>query len=145
MAAKDYQHILVATDFSEHARLAAERGAREAAHYGAQLTLLHVIEHFPIGMPTEWVAPEDQDPATYYRAKSARELQALADALDQGSARQEVIVTESSATHAMIDFAAREHVDLIVAGLRGRWVVGMLGSTALAIVHQAPCDVLLVR
>lgn len=141
----NYQHVLLVTDFSEHARRAADRAAREAKLNGARLTLLHVIEHFPVGMPTHWVAPEDQDPETYYRSTSMKELGALAEGLDIREAAQDVIVTESSATHAIIEFAGREGVDLIVAGLRGRWVVGMLGSTAMAIVHQTPCDVLLVR
>ena len=43
---KDYQRILVGTDFSDPSISAARRGAELARHYGATLILLHVVEHF---------------------------------------------------------------------------------------------------
>lgn len=141
----NYSHVLITTDFSEPSRRAARKGLAEAQAHGAGLSLLHVIEHFPSDMPAAWVAPEDVDPAVYYQARAAEELARLAEELGCRDAAQEVIVTASSAGHAIADFAKQEQVDLIVAGIQGGWVIGMLGSTAMAIVRQAPCDVLLVR
>ena len=141
----EYRHILLVTDFSEPAHLAARRAHSEAQAHGARLTLLHVIEHFPVGMPTHWVAPEDEDPATYYRGQAEKELGELARELGSDDAECQVIVTKSSAGHAIAQFAGQESVDLIVAGIQGGWAIGMLGSTAMGIVHQTPCDVLLVR
>ena len=141
----DYRHILFATDFSEPSRVAAQRAKLEASAHTARLSLIHVIEHFPVGMPTDWVAPENADPATYYRTRAATELAQLAEELEYQDAEQKVIVTASSASHAIVDYARQQQVDLIVTGIRGSWVSGMLGSTAMAVVHQASCDVLLVR
>ena len=58
-----YQNILCATDFSNHCRAAAERAADMAARYGAQLTLLHVVEYFPVDRSNVEIAPENVDPA----------------------------------------------------------------------------------
>ncbi|MBI4194323.1 MAG: universal stress protein [Betaproteobacteria bacterium] len=41
-------HILVATDLSPRAELAAEQGARLARREGATLDLLHVVGRLPL-------------------------------------------------------------------------------------------------
>ncbi len=141
----NYHHVLLTTDFSDASRDAARKGLQEARLHGARVSLVHVIEHFPADMPTQWVAPEDVDPATYYRGRAAKALAQLAADLGCHEAAQEVIVSAGSAGHAIDAYARENDVDLIVAGIQGGWVVGMLGSTAMAIVRQAPCDALLVR
>jgi nucleotide-binding universal stress UspA family protein len=45
----------------------------------------------------------------------------------------------------VVECAARQKADLVVAGTHGAWAIGTLGSTAAAIVRQAHCDVLVVR
>jgi universal stress protein A len=140
-----YRHILVAADFSDLGRAAARRGRLEARLHGARLGFVHVIEHFPVVVPEHWVAPEDIDPERYYREQAARELAKLAGELGCGDAPQEVVVTAGSAGRAVVELAARQKADLVVAGTHGAWALGMLGSTAAAIVRQAHCDVLIVR
>ena len=140
-----YRHIVLATDFSGHSRVALRRGLLEVRAHGARATLVHVIEHFPDVVPGYWVGPEDVDPATYYRQQGAEELARFAGELGCEDAAREVIVTPTSAGRALTDFAREQRADLIVAGIHGAWAIGMLGSTAIAIARQAPCDVLLVR
>lgn len=140
-----YRHVLAVTDFSELSRSAARRALLEARAHGARLTLLHVVEHFPVNVPDHWVAPEDIDPATYYRGRAGQELARLAADLGCPEAAQEVVVTDSSAGHAIAEFVRQRQTDLVVAGIHGSWAIGMLGSTAVAVARQAPCDVLLVR
>lgn len=140
-----YKHILLATDFSELSKVAVRRGEGEARAHRARLSLLHVVEHFPVVVPEHWVPPEDIDPATYYRTQATYELDRIAHELGCTDAAREVVVTASSAGHAIAEFAARYEVDLIVVGIHGSWAVGMLGSTAVAVARQAQCDVLLVR
>lgn len=106
----DYRHILFATDFSEPSRVAARRAKLEARAHTAHLSLLHVIEHFPVGLPTDWIAPENEDPATYYRTRAATELAQLAEGLECQDAVQKVIVAASSAGHAIVDYARRQQV-----------------------------------
>jgi universal stress protein A len=140
-----YRHVLVAADFSELGRVAARRGQLEARLHGARLAFVHVIEHFPVVVPEHWVAPENIDPERYYREQAARELATLAGELGCDDVPQEVIVTAGSAGRAVIELAVRQKADLLVAGTHGSWAIGMLCSTAAAIVRQAHCDVLIVR
>lgn len=140
-----YRHILVAADFSELGRAAARRGLLEAKTHGARLAFVHVIEHFPVVVPEHWVAPENIDPESYYREQAARALAELVGELGCADAPQEVVVTAASAGRAVVECAARQKADLVVAGTHGAWAIGTLGSTAAAIVRQAHCDVLVVR
>ena len=140
-----YRQILVAADFSDLGGAAAHRGLLEARTHGARLAFVHVIEHFPVVVPEHWVAPENIDPESYYRERAARELAKLAGELGCADAPQEIIVTQGSAGRAVVECAARQKADLVVAGTHGAWAIGMLGSTAAAIVRQAHCDVLIVR
>lgn len=140
-----YRHVLLATDFSELSRVAVRRGLGEARAHGARATLVHVVEHFPDVVPHYWVAPENIDPATYYREQAGEELAKFARELGCEELARQVIVTASSAGYALTDFAKEQQTDLIVAGIHGAWAIGTLGSTAIAVARQAPCDVLLVR
>ena len=60
---RDYKHILLVTDFSDASVYAAMRAADLARRYDAHFTLLHIVEHFPEDSPTNWIAPEGEDPA----------------------------------------------------------------------------------
>ena len=57
--------ILVATDFSAHARHAADRAARLAHEAHSALTLLHVLPGEPLAQIREWLgassAPEQKN------------------------------------------------------------------------------------
>jgi len=77
-----YQNILCATDFSNHCRAAAERAADMARRYGAQLTLLHVVEYFPEDRSNVEIAPENVDPAAYREEKARESIAELAQHLD---------------------------------------------------------------
>src|SRR6185503_1161375 len=81
------QRILVGVDSSESSRRAAvfARGIARAFH--AHITLLHVIESLPVGMPGAFEAPLSEHYAR--RMHGATEfLGALADELQLGDAEQ---------------------------------------------------------
>lgn len=141
----NYANVLFVTDFSRQSMAAGRRALRQAAKPGVRFSLLHVIEHFPEDTPPGWVPPEDIDPATYYRGRATEALADLAHELGCEDAGRDVIVTPGSAGHAIVEHAKQQGIDLIVAGAHGGWVAGMLGSTAMALAHHAPCDILLVR
>jgi universal stress protein A len=141
-----YRHIVVAVDFSEAARRAAERAVELARRWSARLTLLHVIEFFPEDIPLRYIAPEDVDPAEYLERRARGELEALAGELGASDAEQLVTLTTHSARHAIREAAVERGVDLIVVGTHGRRGAGQhLGSTAGALLQHAPCDILAVR
>ena len=142
-----YQHILFAADFSEDALRVGERARDMAQRYGAQLSLIHVVEDLTISLGGGYellpVLPDLPEETLLNGAR--RELGALAKRL--GVAESGLWVVSALSTKEGILGAAQEHqVDLIVVGSHGRHGLALLlGSTANAVLHGAPCDVLAVR
>jgi len=142
----DYKYILLATDFSKPAKIAAKRAVKIAACFNAKLCLLHVIEHFPGDIPNDWIAPEDHDPTSYFTERSIKALEQLVSQLEYGNIETHVILSEHSAAHEITQYAKQNKVDLIVTGYPVRHgITQALGSTASAVMHRAECDVLSVQ
>lgn len=141
----DYQHILLASDFSDHCKEVALKARELAQCHQAELSLVHVIDNVPlIDIGYETVLPFDND-------MSELLMNAAKDRMDQWIAELDL-----SCKHQWLEFgsprdeitrlAAENGVDLIVLGSHGRHGLRLLlGSTANAVLHYAPCDVLAVR
>lgn len=142
---KDYQRILVCTDFSAASMAAAQRGADLAQRYGAKMILLHVIEHFPEDMPNDPIVPENLDPASYHRNRARRKLEQLAAELGRKDAPQEIIISTDSARHEIRCLADKEQIDLIILGSHGGGMLTAFGSTTMGVTYDIPCDVMVVR
>ena len=143
---KNYRHILCPTDFSDHCRAAVERAMELAQHYGARLTLLHVIDYFPEEIPNDWIPPEDEDPKQYLLDRARDLLQQLADSLSLQGAELVSRLSDASAKHEITRYATEQEIDLIVMSSHARHgIFTLLGSTAAGVVHTAPCDVMVVR
>jgi universal stress protein A len=144
-AQRHYRHILFATDFSEQAIMVGERAKHMAQLYNARLTLLHVVEEVNISAGYELMPllPEVPDEQTLLAANES--LTRLAQRLGlEASDRQ--VVTAVSTKEGILEAAVEHHADLIVVGSHGRHGFALLlGSTANAVMHGAPCDVLAVR
>lgn len=144
--AAPYQQVLAAVDLADEGERIVTRAARIASLHGAALTLLHVIDSFPVDRSNTLIAPEDQDPLDYQRADALHHLEALADQARVPQCGREVAVSARKASREIPLIAAEREVDLIVTGSHGPHGLGrLLGSTADGIVHRAPCDVLVVR
>jgi universal stress protein A len=142
-----YQHILFAADFSDEALRVGERAREIARKCGARLSLIHVVEDVNISLGGGYellpVLPDLPDEALLQEARNA--LGKLAQRLDVTDAS--LWVVNAISTKEGILGAAKDHqVDLIVVGSHGRHGLALLlGSTANAVLHGAPCDVLAVR
>jgi len=141
----DYRHVLFATDFSEEARHVGARARDIAERYGARLSLVHVVEEMNLSAGYELmpVLPELPDEAMLREAREA--LTRLAAKLSVEEAAQWAILAPST-KEGILSAAQEHHADLIVVGSHGRHGLALLlGSTANAVLHGAPCDVLAVR
>ncbi|MDX1657069.1 MAG: universal stress protein [Candidatus Competibacteraceae bacterium] len=140
-----YQHVLFAADFSPDALQVGERAKAMAECTGAKLSLIHVVEEVNISAGYELMplVPELPDEAMVRESRDA--LERLAQKLDIAQGDRWVVTAVS--TKEGILRAAEEHqADLIVVGSHGRHGLALLlGSTANAVLHGAPCDVLAVR
>ena len=141
-----YQNILVAADFSAAGEEAVEKAGTLAGRFGASLTLLHVIEHFPEDMPVSVIPPEDVDPQKYLTDRARSSLEKLSARIGQPAAALEMVVSTHSASREIVRYAQGHGIDLIVVGSHGKGgIKGMSGSTANSVVQAAIVDVLVVH
>ena len=141
-----YQHVLFATDFTDEALQVGARAKEIAQRYGARLSLVHVIEPVVVspGYDLLPVLPEEL-PAESLQASSQEALRRLVERLEIQDAGQRVI-TGVSTKEGILEAVQELGADLIVIGSHGRHGLALLlGSTANAVLHGAPCDVLAVR
>lgn len=142
-----YARILAVTCLDEHTPPSVcTRAAALAQAYGAELTLLHVLAHYPTDRENDDITPENQDPVSYQKRLKGNRLAQIAESLGWPDAGQEVIVTSDSAQNAIPAYAQAQDVDLLVLGPgESSGMDKLLGSVADGVIHQAPCDVLVVK
>ena len=144
---KTWNQILAATDFSAHARHAADRAARLAHETGASLTLLHVPQADALGAMRRWMGQESA--AEQVLLDQARQqLEALCAEL--ASVRQLQVQARlcSGALLPEIDQAARAlDAGVLVLGARGEGFLRrlVLGTTAERLIRRSDRPVLVVR
>ena len=141
----DYQHILLAVDFSEHSDYVAEKAKFLAYKYQSKLSIIHVLDNIPMpdtnyGTIIELNSNSGYELLEEEKTKLKQLGGYLGVAVDQqrlvwGLPKQEIIA-----------FANEQKVDLIVLGSHGRHGLALLlGSTVNAVLHHALCDVMAIR
>jgi nucleotide-binding universal stress UspA family protein len=136
--------VLMPIDFSMHSKNALEYAVSFAKQFNAELYLIYVVEPtvYPhdfgfghIGMP----ALENE-----LQTKGMHELQKLIDTKVTGQVKAKPIVKIGKPYQEIINFAAKEKIDLIIIATHGHTEMEHLlfGSTAEKVVRRAPCPVL---
>jgi nucleotide-binding universal stress UspA family protein len=139
--------ILVAIDGSKDAAEGVRMALSLAQAQGAEVTLLAVIPVYP-----------DIDLEITARARhsledklSSQAEQALARAKglfqEKGLVAKALVISAGAIADEIVKMAEEEKMNLIVIGGRGLGATGRfsLGGTALKIINQAPCSVLVAR
>ncbi len=139
-----YQNILLALDLSDEADQVLERASELINQATAELTLLHVVE--PVVTENSYdlitTLPADFEESLYKQADAFLQRKRDDFALKWASVRVEA----GSVKSEILRVAEEIKADLIMVGTHGRHGVGLLlGSTANAVLHGTPCDVLAVR
>jgi nucleotide-binding universal stress UspA family protein len=142
--------ILALVDGSEPSTRALQAGLDIAQKYRSKVMILSVItapSFLPVG-----TGGSPTDLSMYYEEGTLDAKRAVDDALKLANAaglssRGEVIEASGSTVETIVDFAAREKVDLIVMGTRGLGGLKkfVLGSVSSGVVAHAHCSVLIVR
>lgn len=139
-----YQHVLLAMDFSKDADYVGTRAVALARATGARVTLIHVVAPVYQEPLYEGVATLPLDLEAQLVDAARHSLEALAQRL--GIPEAERLVEVGTPKGVIVGTAAAKGADLIVVGSHGVHGLGLLlGSTANAVLHGAPCDVLAVR
>ena len=129
------RRILYCTDFSENSERALRYAVSATEEYGAELTLLHVVE-------------DTRNPA-----KSEAAMATATEQLDKlkgriGNALKiKTAVRIGKPYQQIIELAAETQTDTIVMGVRGRGAVDLavFGSTTYRVLQLGPCPVLAVH
>lgn len=135
-----YQHVVVATDFSETSGHALQMALRFFPEQ--KLHLLHASDLAPAAA-SEGSQGGSQD-------ARAAELEKFLDSvfMPEGDRDRLLPIIEPGAPSQIIRDHVQQHgADLVVLGTRGRGAVleALLGSTAKSILATLPCDALAVR
>jgi nucleotide-binding universal stress UspA family protein len=141
--------ILVATDFSAPAAAALAYGRALARTFAADLEVVHVVgDVSTLGYGADgYVAMLPDMQRDIDNAARQQLTVLLADRDELTPTMRPVLLTSNATAVAIVDYAARERIDLIVTSTNGRGAVAhlLLGSVAERIVRTAPCPVLTVR
>ena len=123
------REILFATDLSTHSESAFQVALALAEHFGARLQLIHVVAFESM------------------RKAGLAKLKAFAEVKMTEGTEFTTTVGVGMASSEIVNYAAREKIDLIVMGTHGRTGLAhvLMGSVAEAVVRTAPCQVLTIK
>jgi nucleotide-binding universal stress UspA family protein len=139
--------ILVATDFSEHARLALQYGAEFSKKFSADVIICHIVQK------PELLSQIPPGGESYFPPNLAEQHEALArehcakllqEAEISGG---QVEIRHGSPFVEIIGAARDQQAYLLILGTHGRGAVAhlLMGSVAEKVVRKAPCPVLTVH
>jgi nucleotide-binding universal stress UspA family protein len=134
------KHVLVPTDFSVASEMALTYGRALANKVDATLHVLHVLDnHF---LNATIVDPIQLEAAAQWNIERR-----LTDADRTHLSARAVVEVSGSAGDAIVRYARRHDIGLIVAGTHGRTGMAhvLMGSVAEHVVRTSPCPVLTVR
>ena len=130
--------ILLATDGSEDARLAARAAANLSEKTGAELHVVHAWQS----------VPHPVIDADYYEEGVSRLLEVQTEFISRsGATVREAHLVMGPPVDVILDLAEEIGADLIVMGGRGHGTLGrlILGSVSEGVVHHADRPVLVMR
>ena len=145
---REFRKLVVPYDFSEHAEVALATAADFARRFSADLHLLHVVQAPDLAFPpVDFGGASPPAPSLDLQEGALEALQKVASRIQIEPGTVSAHVVEGLALdREIVDFAERNHADLIVMGTHGRTGVAhaFLGSVAERTLRRAPCPVLTV-
>jgi nucleotide-binding universal stress UspA family protein len=139
--------ILVAIDGSKDAGKGAELALDIAKAQGAEVWLLAIIPVYP-GIDLEITARARDSLQNKLSSQAESELGKAKDLFQAGGIIPKTMTVESGAiADEIVTIAEQEKINLIVISSRGLGATGRfsLGGTAMKIITQAPCSVLVAK
>lgn len=158
-----YNNILVSYDSSRASDLALDHAARlSKALGGAQVVMLHVVHEIPVARSLNHALrlPAQSELEELYMTQkmvAAYEVVKKAAALELEMKKQEYVrsgakiryeVLVGHVVDTIVEFARKEHIDLIVISNVGSGKganPGIMGSVSRSVAERASCPVMIVR
>ena len=138
-----YEHVLVATDGSEHASKAATHALDVAATYGATLHVLYVVETRTAYDNAIHRPEEIRENLEQIGEEALGEIQRRAEERDIEIVR---IMEEGVPAERILEYIKTMNIDFVFLGERGHSVFKtvLLGSTAEHVLYETDVPVALV-
>jgi nucleotide-binding universal stress UspA family protein len=130
------RQILFCTDFSENSESALNYAISATEEYGAELTLLHVLEEVPSSAKTEKAIAAATERLDKLIPPKALQTLKIKTAVRVGKPYQQIN-----------QFALERQIDMVAMGVRGRGALDLavFGSTTYRVMQLGLCPVLAVR
>ncbi len=138
--------ILCPTDFSQFTDAALSYASSLAADTGAKLYIAHVDEYRDSSAALGEAALTTAAPwGVIDRSEVRKQLDKVSPTSPRVDFEHRYL--EGGPVREIVDFAQREHIDLIVMGSHGRTGLSrlLMGSVAEGVARLAPCPVLIVK
>jgi len=128
--------ILFCTDFSEASERPLNYAISATAEYGAELTLLHVLEEVP--------SPAKTDDAI---ATATQQIDKLIPQEGRKTTKIKTAVRIGKPYMQIIQFVVEAQIDMVTMGVSGRGALdrAVFGSTTYRVMQLGPCPVLAVH
>lgn len=136
--------IIAAVDASSAAHRVVER-ALEFAQTGDDLHVIHVFQPPSTIYPVEGIYITDDE--EFERVEYEMVWKEVESVIAEAPVPVEKVELRGYPASTIADYARESNASLIVVGTRGRggFASLVLGSTSQALIHDAPCDVLVVK
>ena len=144
---KPYSHVLVAVDLGDLSGRVLSHAKAIADRFESSIDLLYCFPNPAFPDTTGLLNPISPDLLDQARRECEQELDRLLTADDRRRYHAKSIVLPSDPLDAIVGYAQREGIDLIVMGTHGRTGLThmFLGSVAERVVRTSTCPVLTVR
>jgi universal stress protein A len=124
----------------------SKRAVELAQLYNAKLTLIHVVEYFPEDRSNIQIASEDADPMHFREQEALEAMHRLVQQIGSDEVEKIITFSSHSARYEIIRYTEEHKMNLIVIASHGHHgITSILGSISNGVVHNSPCDVLVVR
>lgn len=141
----NYTHILMAIDFTKSGEQILAKALDIAERNNAKLSILHVVEYIP---PVDYA----NDPMAINWGVGDNEMLEQAKKSLQNFSKQhnlknvDLSVEFGRPKQVISQFVKDQQCDLVIIGSHGRHGISLLlGSTASAVLHAMPCDILTLK
>jgi nucleotide-binding universal stress UspA family protein len=142
-----FERILCPVDFSDYSAKAYEYAQSLARHYGAELTLQHVIQ--PLAAAYPYYAFPDAENEIQWRLEEGaeKELKNLVKSRTWDGVQPNLVIERGPIAETILCFANRRAADMIVMGTHGRTGFDRItmGSVTEKVLRKAHCPALVIR
>ena len=139
-----YNTILVAVDLSQDSAVIVDKARNLAKQYGAELSMVHVIEPIAVGYAVEVTSVDIEGLHEEVTKQAKSTLHEMGANIDIPEHRLHTVLGQPA--REIRELAKEIKADLIVMGGHGRHGLDLLiGSTSSSVTHGVGCDLMIVH